>query len=235
MSHWYAKDGKPTYTVIGTNGKERATTLRDAKKLDLVPSVTTVLNVAAKPGLMAWMQDQMLMAALTLPRAIGEAEADWLERVKTDSKAQAKAAADRGTDMHNQIEDVFNGKQSAMFAHKVYDAVQQEFGSREWITEKSFASDLGFGGKVDLCSPSGVVIDYKTKDKVDDKVTVYDEHGMQLAAYRVGLGMPYAECANVFVDMDGNVKIIRHSEEELSKAWEMFMALLSFYRIKNEI
>jgi hypothetical protein len=235
MSHWYARDGAPRYTVIGTNGKERATTLRDAKKLDLVPSVTTVLSVAAKPGLINWMQEQMLLAALTLPRKEGEPEADWLARVKEDGKAQAKAAADRGTDMHNQIEDVFNGKQSAMFAHKVYDAVNAEFGQPQWITEQSFACQLGFGGKVDLWSPAGIVIDFKTKDKVDDKTDVYDEHAMQLAAYRIGLNVPSAICANVFVDMDGNVKIIRHEEAEIKKASDMFMALLSFYRIKNNI
>jgi len=235
MSHWYARNGAPKYTVIGANGKERATTLRDARKMNLVPSVTTILSVAAKPGLINWMQEQVLLAALTLPRKEGEAEADWLDRVKEDGKAQAKAAADRGTDMHNQIEAVFKGGTASAFAYKVYHAINTEFGVQEWIPEESFASSLGFGGKVDLHSKSGIVIDYKTKEKVDDKVTVYDEHAMQLAAYRVGLGIPFAKCANVFVDMPGNVKIITHTEKELTKAWEMFMALLSFYRIKNEI
>ena len=37
----------------------------------------------------------------------------------------------------------------------------------------------------------------KTKEfGKDDKIDVYDEHLMQLAAYRVGLGMPFARCAN---------------------------------------
>lgn len=30
--HWYSKEGEPKYTIIGANGKERNTTLRDAKK-----------------------------------------------------------------------------------------------------------------------------------------------------------------------------------------------------------
>ena len=30
--HWYTQEGEPMYTVIGANGKERNTTLRDAKK-----------------------------------------------------------------------------------------------------------------------------------------------------------------------------------------------------------
>ena len=58
-NHWYTRDGVPRYTVIGKNGKERATTLRDARTENLVPSVTTVLNVAAKPALTQWLQKQI--------------------------------------------------------------------------------------------------------------------------------------------------------------------------------
>ncbi len=59
--HWYTQEGKPAYTVVGSNGKVRNTTLRDAKKLKLLPSVTTVMSVAAKPGLEAWKQQQLLL------------------------------------------------------------------------------------------------------------------------------------------------------------------------------
>ena len=66
-NHWYTRDGIPRYTVMGKNGKERNTTLRDARTENLVPSVTTVLTVMAKPALIQWLQKQVLMAALTLP------------------------------------------------------------------------------------------------------------------------------------------------------------------------
>ena len=49
--HWYTRDGEPMYTIIGANGKERNTTLRDAKKEGFVPSVTTILGMVAKPSL----------------------------------------------------------------------------------------------------------------------------------------------------------------------------------------
>ena len=73
-NHWYTRDGVPRYTVVGANGKERNTTLRDARKEGLIPSVTTVLNVAAKPALNQWLQRQVLLAALTLPRRPDEPE-----------------------------------------------------------------------------------------------------------------------------------------------------------------
>ena len=49
--HWYTQEGEPMYTIVGANGKERNTTLRDAKKEGLVPSVTTIMSMMAKPAL----------------------------------------------------------------------------------------------------------------------------------------------------------------------------------------
>ncbi len=234
--HWYAKDGTPTYRIVGANGKERNTTLRDARVMNLVPSVTTILNVAAKPGLNNWIQQQVLLAALTLPRADGEPEEAWMERIMHDSKSVTQEAADRGTAMHSQIESYFEKRAGDYpdYVKETYFAVIKEFGNQEWRPEKSFAHPLNFGGKVDLHGDN-VVIDFKTKEKVDEKTTVYEEHVMQLAAYREGLGMPNAACANVFVDQKGNVKIITHPEKDLKKGWEMFQTLLKFYQIKNDL
>ena len=64
--HWYTQEGEPMYTIVGANGKERNTTLRDAKKDNLVPSVTTVLSLVAKPGLENWKINQALNSALTV-------------------------------------------------------------------------------------------------------------------------------------------------------------------------
>ncbi len=77
--HWYAADGSPTYKIIGKNGKERNTTVRDARELGLKPSVTTILGIIGKPGLNTWLQQQVLLAALTLPRIAGETEENWLD------------------------------------------------------------------------------------------------------------------------------------------------------------
>src|SRR5512139_2124965 len=108
--HWYTKDGKPAYTVIGKNGKERATTLRDAKKEGLVPSVTTILKEANKPALATWIQKQVLMAALTLTRNPEESDEAFINRIMEDSKQQAIKAAERGTQVHAYIQMGFEGK-----------------------------------------------------------------------------------------------------------------------------
>jgi len=234
--HWYRKsDGSPMYTIIGANGKERDTDLRDARKLGLVPSVTTILKVAAAPGLDIWKQQQLLKAIPEVPRLDDEPEKEWFSRILKASKENGDKNMDRGTDMHNVIEDYFNKKPGDYpdYASAAYFAVIKEFGNQKWVTEKSFAAD-GFGGKVDLHCED-IVIDFKTKEVVDDKTAAYDEQLMQLAAYSRGLGMPDALCANVYVDLAGNVKIITHDPQDIEKAWQMFTHLLAFYRIKNGI
>lgn len=239
--HWYDRLGNPMYTVIGKNGKERNTTLRDARTLSLVPSVTTILNVAAKPALNIWIQRQVLMAALTLPKRPDESEEDWISRIMQDSKEEGKEAANRGTEIHASIQGYFEGKGYGNHPDHVQsfeDLITENYGRKTWIPEMSFANELGFGGKTDLHTTAGhgVVIDVKTKEfDKDDKIVGYDEHLMQLAAYRMGLRLPHAECANAFVSrtVPGLVVLHKWTEEDLKKGWLMFTNLLQFWQTKN--
>ena len=240
-NHWYTRDGVPMYTVEAKDGSQRSTTLRDARKLDLVPSVTTVLGMAAKPALIAWMQQQVLMAALTLPRAADEGEDEYIKRIIRDSKEEGRAAADKGTEIHESIQGFFEDKgygkypkETAVTAAKLHE----KYGQQDWIAERAFSHELGFGGKCDLHSLNGggIVVDIKTKDFSDpDSVVGYDEHMMQLAAYRVGLGVPEAACANIFVSrsVPGLAVIYEWTEEELQKGWAMFTHLLNFWQAKT--
>jgi len=60
---------------------------------------------------------------------------------------------------------------------------------------------------------------------------------MQLAAYRAGLNLPKARCANVFVSVTepGLVKIHEWTEEDLERAETMFSALLSYWYAKSRL
>jgi hypothetical protein len=244
-THWYAKDGSPAYTVTAKNGEPRATTLRDAKKLGLLPSVTTIMKAAASPGLEAWKLNQMMLAALTLPRAEGESEESFIKRIQSDSKDQARKAAERGTQVHTAIEQFFDGQINANdlpYLEPVYKAVNDTFGNLMWAVEKSFAAESGFAGKVDLHSRDGegVVADFKTKEFTSDtleKVAGFDENVMQLAAYRNGLKLPNARCANIFVSVTepGLVVVKEWTQEELVRGWAMFDALKTFYYAKTQL
>jgi len=240
--HWYTRDGVPQYTVEAKKGGMRNTTLRDARTMNLVPSVTTILNIAAKPALLAWMQQQVLYAALTLPRRPDEPEKEYIDRIINDSKEQGRSAADAGTDIHASIQGHYEGKTTGKHAEMVAactQAIDNWVGPRTWISERAFAHEAGFGGKCDLYSEAdgGFVADIKTKEFTDpDKIGGYDEHLMQLAAYRVGLGVPNARCANVFVSRNvaGLVVVKEWPLEQLDTGWAMFMHLLSFWQLKND-
>lgn len=240
-NHWYTRDGVPQYTVEAKKGGMRNTTLRDARTMNLVPSVTTILSVAAKPALTAWLQQQVLLAALTLPRRPDEPEKDYVERIISDSKEQGRSAADAGTDIHASIQGFYEDRPTGKHQQSVdacSRAIKEHFGDAAWISERSFAHELGFGGKCDLfcADPLKAVVDIKTKEFTDPaKVDGYDEHLMQLSAYRVGLGIPQARCANVFVsrNVPDLVVVKEWSAEDLERGWEMFTHLLQFWQIKN--
>ena len=244
--HWYDQQGNTAYTTISKSGKIRSTTLADAKKNNLYPSVTTVIGVAAKPGLDRWKQEQAILAALTLPRLEGEEESEWLSRVLTDSKAQGRDAAQRGTDIHGIIESFFNQvllPEVPTYCRNIENALQAQFGTRLWVAEKSGSHELGFGGKVDLHAKEdkikgipGVVVDFKTKEIPLEKVVPYEDHIMQMAAYRELLGMPNARCAIVFVNgLTNEVKLCEIEEDELKSGLKCFFHLLRFYQIKSKL
>lgn len=60
-SHWYDVTGKACHTVPNKSkpGESRATSLTDARKLGLLPSVTTILDLLDKPQLTDWKLEQL--------------------------------------------------------------------------------------------------------------------------------------------------------------------------------
>jgi hypothetical protein len=95
-SHWYFPDGTPLHEVARADGKDtRPTSLRDARKLGLFPSVTNVLSILAKPGLDAW--KQVILAALSWMRNEDESLDDFAKRVLTDMTSEVNRAADLGS------------------------------------------------------------------------------------------------------------------------------------------
>ena len=239
MSHWYAVDGTPNHTIVGKNGKERNVTLRDARKKNLFPSVTTILNVLDKPGLNNWKLDQLALSMLTLPKIDGESLEDFKERAKVDSKEQVVDAANIGTEIHDSIEQFFKGNTKVKYiksALSVYEEVAHVTGFADgWTAEKRFACPYGYAGMVDLHHESGSwVVDFKTKDGDEDafkKIRVYDEQIMQVSAYAHGLGFPSAKKMNVFVSRThpGVVKSIVHDK----CYFEQFRCLVKYWQLSK--
>jgi len=239
-THWYDRDGQPRYTIVGKNGNERNTNLRDAREHGFVPSVTSVMGVAAKPGLENWKIDQALLSALTLPREEEESLDDFMARAKKDAKEQAIKAAERGTEIHAYVESGFSqGVISGVYL-RTYELLLEITDITDgWVAEDSFCHPAGYGGKIDLYHPDGCVVDFKTKDGLEGKdpaKLVFDEHGMQLSAYAQGLGMENPKRISVFIDRDDTETVLAHvwDEDTHERHCAMFNALLMFWQLQKK-
>lgn len=244
--HWYCGNtGEPRYTIIGKNGKERNTTVRDARELNLVPSVTTINSMLSKSGLDTWKQTQVLYAAVEYPRWDGEDEKEWVSRILELAKTKSREAAQRGTSIHDILDNYFSCvylPEWPAYVSRVQDHLDSTFGKRLWLSEQSFRHPEGYGGKVDLyCKADpinnlpGVVIDFKTTEKSPGELTPYYEYTLQLAAYREALA-PDAICANVFINGDTNEVAIKiHKEQEVKDGYEAFLSLLKVFKLKNKL
>jgi hypothetical protein len=185
----------------------------------------------------------MMHAALTLPRIAGELEAQWIERVWADSKDTAKKAAERGTAVHAALQGYFQKEpiSSEYMPHieGVCLAIDTHFKLDPdcAVVEHSFAHPLGFGGKIDFFSTSpDLVLDFKTKEfGPDDDLKTWDEHAMQIAAYRHGLSFVQARGAICYVSVThpGLAKVVEIPKDELLKGWRMFYSLLHYWQAKT--
>lgn len=239
--HWYREDGSPAYTVIGKNGKERNTTLRDARKENLFPSVTTILKCKPAPALEIWKQNQILLSAATLPIEEGESVDDWCKRVHADSKEEGIKAAEKGTKIHGQIERFLKGKKVAAYHKEVaaVDRVLQELKMTNPDPEKSFANRLGYAGKIDLpCLVNGerAIIDIKSKEFKPKKKLHYDDQCIQLAGYSMGRYGEIKRLINVFIsrNLEEPEAIVHEwSKDEGAHAWEIFRRYLEIWQIEK--
>jgi hypothetical protein len=250
--HWYTLDGEPAYEVPNKSkpGKMRPVTLADARKLNLVPSVTTIIKCADAPALTSYKVQQALLAGAATPRDPLEGDQAWMDRVFAKSKEHSETARDIGSIIHGCIELCLTQRAyNPDYAPHVNGAIEA---LGDWCCgidglrpERSFCHPAGYGGKCDVHKNpaieidmvhSGFVADFKTKDFTNANLPLtYENHAMQLAAYREGFSLPSAKCAIIYVStsVPGLVHLVEVGEDELVRGWEMFRALLTYWQFKN--
>lgn len=193
-SHYYHPDGRPCYEVENkSKGGMRKTNLNDARRLGLLPSVTTILSVLDKPGLTAWKIEQAVLAAMTTPRLPGEQLDAFVERVLHTERVQdqeSQAARDRGTEIHNALEAYFTGREVPEAIRPwIMPAAQAIAAKGELVATEKVLVGHGYAGKTDLVqrAPDGVwwLWDWKSAKKLPDpaKGGAWSEHVLQLSAY----------------------------------------------------
>jgi hypothetical protein len=240
MHAYHPLTGNPVYQVPYADPSKglRDTTLRDVKKLGLYPSVTEIIDILDKPGLNVWLQDRVLESALTLPREPDEPDESFIKRIKEDAKEISRIAADKGVAIHKAIEHEFVGgkhidpkyqRLAFSVANEIVEVFQCIFEA-----EKSFASNMGYGGTIDLFNEN-VIADIKTKEILDtSKKLAWDEHIMQLTAYAHGIGCPDAILVNIFVGWNGDVFFHYWDDpKERERGWQMFCKTWELWQIQK--
>ena len=241
-AHWYRPDGEPLHSVLSAKGEPRPTTLRDARKFGLLPSVTNVLGVINKPELVEWKMTQAVLAALTLPRLDGEGEDAFARRVVEDAQSRVRTAAEFGTAFHAGAELVANTLEVdptgpyAAWLNLHRDWFQASCVRVVWTERVLVNTALGYAGTADLLvehqAHGLTLVDYKTQGVRPGLVPrAYGSWCQQLAAYRRAIGKPMA-CMSVIVNSAEPSAPVEHvwSEEELRSGWESFEAALVIWR-----
>lgn len=221
-----------------------------------VPSVTTILNVLDKAALTNWKIEQHLEQAYHKPSQYIRKDGtgykfeldEYIAEVKRLTALQMDKAPSAGTDFHKAMEkyvgeDVLE-KDHPLFALcvGVYDSIakrvdaEENYSPLEWNPEVNFVHG-SYGGQIDLAIADEWLIDYKTKAtaaKFKPGKMAYQDHKMQLAAYRQAIA-PNARAANVFVCLeDGQVDFHEHTEQDLEWGWEMFQHALAIWNLQNQ-
>jgi hypothetical protein len=248
--HWYLPDGTPFYTIIGKNGRERNVTLRDARPVNAAPSYSAIAACAAAPALVNYFKNQVALAAAENPRRPEEGVQAYMDRILAYAREHAETARDLGTIIHGCIEkylckETFDRAYGDHVVNAI-DTLGAWCGLEDLRPERSFYHPLGYGGKCDVHKRpaieinsvhSGFVADFKTKDFTADNLPgVYENHSLQLAAYREGFNMPSARGAIIYVSTKtpGLTHLVEIEEAELVRGWEMFKALLAYWQFKNK-
>jgi len=231
MGHWYDKEGSPKH-FEGKDGK--GTTLREARKLNLYPSVTTIGQIKYKFGLEKWKIETVCKYALTqgIDKEVYVVVNEAFEEL--DKQAQD------GTDIHDILEkfqnNMYMDSEHEPMCVAVMECIEEHTGMDffdDFTTETRFCdTEHGFAGMCDLHNEHWI-IDYKSKDTVDDKTKGWKEQAEQLAAYAHGLGYPNARLANLFISRENPTQVVWYEHKD-EWAWERFRHALMLWQVENK-
>lgn len=238
-SHWYYPDGRTCYELPKASGDGmKVPTLADAKKLNLLPSVTTILKIMDKPGLNRWLTEQACLALLTTPRLHVEKDDEFVNRVlnvERQQEQESDKARQLGTDIHAALELAVQGKQCdpelRVFVDPVLDEVWKL--GEVFEVEKILVGD-GYAGKCDLILEAGkdwTLVDFKTTKSLPKKA--YPEHKLQLSAYAKAWRFIYVQTYNMYISTEEPGKVVTLPSGTLEDYEHGFVPLLKLWQWLN--
>lgn len=238
MSHYYDENAK----LIG------GATLREARKNNLYPSVTTIMNVMSKPVIENWKISETIQTTINIPFDEEENNIyEYIQKIKQITTARSLVGAKFGTVVHEGIAILLEGGE---FFKKKYNeneltAIHNTFNLIKEITKKidkveySFVNKiLKYAGTIDLiCTlKTGEValIDYKTQKfkESNKKYNAYPEWRTQLGAYNISLPeFNITKFYSVVINsLDDNEAILHEwKTEEIDVGLNIFLSCLDLF------
>ena len=206
--HWYTLDGKAAHTqptkTKGAKSPTRSTTISDAKRLGLLPSVSAYTRMLAAPYLERYKMLEVAKACYACPPAGGESYDDYAKHILDKSGKDGSGAAQVGTQVHAAIDLYFTDPEHYMACpHIVCQdgsevpadsfvlpaiAKIQALGLEVKSTETVLVNPAyGYAGTTDMVFSKGEqcgILDFKTKRTHEGEPVISgDTHCMQIAAY----------------------------------------------------
>jgi len=260
--HWYTLDGKAAHSQpTKTKGAKptRPTTIADAKRLGLLPSVSAYTRMLAAPYLERYKMLEVAKACYSCPPAGGENYDDYARHILEKSGKDGSGAAEVGTQVHAALDLYFTDpvrynsypliflQDGSVVPAFVLPAVAkiQALGLTVNSTETVLVNPAyGYAGTTDmlfthknLCG----VLDFKTKRTHEGEPVISgDTHCMQIAAYHAAFwGADDGEAIglnaigyNVYISTTeiGRVDVVEYSRDELLEGWQAFKSCLQLYR-----
>lgn len=209
-------------------------TLHDSVEEVVVPSVTGVLSILAKPKVNSWAMD--LMAKHIVENYEPGMSVEDLEMLVADGKRahleESKKATDTGSEVHDWIEAFVSGQvkefpedAKARAAIERFIDWWHEHDREPLLSEEIVAHpELMYAGKVDLLLADGTLVDFKTSR------ALYREYELQLGGYALALeawsGVKAKHGLLVRLGKDGGFEA---REVALEEAKEVFASLVRVY------
>lgn len=252
--HWYHADGRTCHEVANAKGTGfRTTTINDARKLKLLPSSTGVTGVLDKGYLNTWAKEQVGQSAFNHRPVDGEDAEGYAKRCVKLAYEQVRESAEFGTECHEVLEDVLNGKPCPHeWAPYIEPALTwKEESGLEFIEREKVVVNLkqGYAGTMDIGARASngapAVIDWKTRKTypniADDKIKPYDGQLMQIASYagaywgeeKVKAGEVFGANAYISSTEPGRFVVIKYTGEQVRDAYEAFLLCCALWRYQK--
>ena len=232
--HWYSRDFKARYGA----------TFREARKEELVPSVTEILKLKSKPALENWKIEMAITAALTH----GEAELndELMRKIKDEAFSVSGKSADLGGRVHNEIESILKGDHKDVDTSIPVEISLSMRGVIEYAVTKMFEDEQEaveavvhngeWGGRVDYLKWSkkgraGLLHDFKTQ-YVRKEPRFYIDMLYQLGGYAIPVmetfGIDYVDMVSIIISTNPDVPgywTKLWTKEERQRGIDFFTAL----------